>query len=148
VRALSRGPALTVIAVSSPAKSGLEVLRQIRGHSLQPIMLLADHQNGRASDAERVLAVELGAGDYLEKPGLFGELIARIRAILRRSGIGVSAFGHLLKAGDLELDKLKRTVKRGGVEILLTVSEFDLIELLIRRTGQTVAREEVAQTIF
>lgn len=145
VRALSGEQALTIIAVASPIRSGLEVLRQIRQRSLHPVMLLA---NGGASDAERILAFELGADDYLEQPCLFEELIARIRAILRRSSSGVSSFGHLLKVNDLELDKLKRTVRKDGEEITLTTSEFDLLELLMKRAGQTVSREEVAQTIF
>ena len=143
VRALSGEQALTIVAVASPVKSGLEVLRQIRQHSLHPVMLLA---NG--GGAERVLAFELGADDYLEQPCLPEELTARIRAILRRSGGGVSAFGHLLKANDLELDKLKRAVRQNGEEVTLTTSEFDLLELLMKRAGQTVSREEVAQTIF
>lgn len=144
-RALAGEQSLTIVAVASPVRSGLEVLRQVRQRSLQPVMLLA---NGGASDAERILAFELGADDYLEQPCLFGELLARIRAILRRSGGGVSAFGHLLKVHDLELDKLKRTVRRDGEEVTLTTSEFDLLELLMKRAGQPISREEVAQTIF
>ena len=121
------------------------MLRQIRQRSLQPVVLLA---NGSISGAERVLAFELGADDYLEQPCLFEELTARIRAILRRSSGGISVFGHLLKVNDLELDKLKRTVRKDGEEIILTNSEFDLLELLMKRAGQPVSREEVAQTIF
>ena len=94
------------------------------------------------------MAFELGADDYLQQPYLFEELIARIRAILRRSGAGVSAFGHLLKVNNLELDRLKRRVREHGEEIALTASEFDLLELLMKRAGQTVSREEMAQTIF
>lgn len=148
VRALSGEHALTIIAVSPPVKSGLEVLRQIRQRSLQPVVLLTDRSGGGTNDAERLLAFELGADDYLEQPILHEELIARLRAVLRRGGIGVSAFGPLLKAGDLELDKLARTVKRGGVEIPLTISEFDLLDLLMRKAGQIVSREEMARTIF
>lgn len=145
VRALSSEQALTIVAVASPIKSGLEVLRQIRRQSLQPVILLA---NGGGSGAERILAFELGADDYLEQPCLFEELTARIRAILRRSSGGISAFGHLLKVNDLELDKLKRVIRLAGEEIVLTTSEFDLLELFMKRAGQSVSREEVAQTIF
>jgi two-component system response regulator CpxR len=145
VRALSGEQALTIVAVASPLKSGLEVLRNIRQRSLQPVVVLA---NGKGSGAERILAFELGADDYLEQPCLFEELTARIRAILRRSGGGVRAFGHLLKVNDLELDKLKRTVRQDGEEVTLTTSEFDLLELLMKRAGQPISREEVAQTIF
>lgn len=145
VRALACEPALTIVAIVSPVRSGMEVLRQIRQRSLQPVILLA---SGSSSGAERVLSFELGADDYLEQPCLFEELTARIRAILRRSSSGISAFGHLLKVNDLELDKLKRTVRQEGEEITLTNSEFDLLELLMKRAGQPVSREEVAQTIF
>lgn len=145
VRALAGEPSLTIVAVASPLKSGLEVLRQIRQRSLQPVMLLA---NGGGSGAERILAFELGADDYLEQTCLFEEMAARIRAILRRSSGGISAFGHLLKVHDLELDKLKRTVRQDGEEVILTTSEFDLLELLMKRAGQPISREEVAQTIF
>ena len=61
---------------------------------------------------------------------------------------GISAFGHLLKVNNLELDKLKRVVRQDGEEVTLTTSEFDLLELLMKRAGQPVSREEVAQTIF
>lgn len=146
-RAMSGEFALTILAVSS----GLETLRRIRQHSLQPVMLLAERcVNGaaNANDAERVLAFELGADDYLPQPYLPEELIARSRAILRRSSAGLSAFGHLLKVNDLELDKLKRQARRDGQQIVLTTSEFDLLELLMKRAGQPVSREEMAQTIF
>jgi len=146
-RALTEHYVLTIVAVSSSHAIGLEMLRRIRQRSLQPVMLLAGHQNS-ANDAERVLAFELGADDYLQQPYLFEELIARIRAILRRSGAGVSAFGHLLKVGNLELDRLKRRVRQHSEEISLTASEFDLLELLMKRAGQIVSREEIARTIF
>src|SRR5262249_37096779 len=64
---------------------------------------------------------------------------------MRRAGAGVSAFRHLLRAGALELDKLKRKVSKGGVEIEMTGAEFDLLELLLKRAGQVVSREEIAQ---
>jgi two-component system response regulator CpxR len=104
--------------------------------------------NSGGSGAERILAFELGADDYLEQPCLIEELTARIRAILRRSSGGISAFGHLLKVNDLELDKLKRSVRQNGRGVTLTTSEFDLLELLMKRVGQPVSREEVARTIF
>jgi two-component system response regulator CpxR len=144
-RALSNPHSLTIIAFVSPVKSRLEVLREIRRQSLQPVMVLA---NSGGSGAERILAFELGADDYLEQPCLIEELTARIRAILRRSSGGISAFGHLLKVNDLELDKLKRSVRQNGRGVTLTTSEFDLLELLMKRVGQPVSREEVARTIF
>ncbi|MBL8168428.1 MAG: response regulator transcription factor [Acidobacteria bacterium] len=123
---------------------GMEHLRRLRQRSLLPVLMISEALN----DAERILALELGADDYLHKPYLPQELLARIRAILRRTHAGVSAFRHLLKAGNLELDKLKRTVKQNGRELVLTAVEFDLLELLMRRVGQVVSREEIAHTIL
>ncbi len=152
-RALSENFALIILdASASPAGgiSGIESLRRIRQRSLAPVLMIFTSSAGLPglNDAERILALELGADDYLSKPYPPQELIARVRAILRRAGAGVSAFRHLLRAGDLELDKLKRKVSKGGVEIEMTAAEFDLLELLLARAGQVVAREEIAQLIL
>jgi two-component system response regulator CpxR len=146
-RALSGKFALVIIGASPTASSeinGIEALRRIRDRSLTPALMVSAELN----DAERILALELGADDYLSKPYLPQELIARVRAILRRAGAGVSAFGRLFRAGELELDKLKRKVNKGAVEIEMTTAEFDLLELLLRRAGQVVSREEIAQSIL
>lgn len=152
-RALSENFALIILdASASPAGGigGIESLRRIRQRSLAPVLMIFTSSAGLPglNDAERILALELGADDYLSKPYPPQELIARVRAILRRAGAGVSAFRHLLRAGDLELDKLKRKVSKGGVEIEMTAAEFDLLELLLARAGQVVAREEIAQLIL
>jgi DNA-binding response OmpR family regulator len=143
-----RGKFALVIIDASPwspdGVSGVELLRRIRQRSLLPMLIVSAEPN----DAERILALELGADDYLRKPYLPQELIARARAILRRASAGLSAFGHLLRAGELELDKLKRTVSQGGAEIALTAAEFDLLELLLRHVGQVVTREEIARLIL
>jgi two-component system response regulator CpxR len=137
-----------VILDSSPAAAsginGIESLRRIRQRSLAPVLMVSAELN----DAERILALELGADDYLSEPYLPQELIARVRAILRRAGAGVSVYRHLFRAGDLELDKMKRTVSKGGVEIEMTTAEFDLLELFLKRAGQVVSREEIAQLIL
>src|SRR5262245_45810859 len=115
-RALSENFALIILDASTGPDSGIngmESLRRIRHRSLAPILMVSAELN----DAERILALELGADDYLSRPYPPQELIARVRAILRRAGAGVSLYSHLFRAGDLELDKLKRTVSKGGVEI-------------------------------
>jgi DNA-binding response OmpR family regulator len=141
-RALSGEHALAIVGL--PDVRGLEVLRRLRQESLLPVLLLAE----RATESERILSFELGADDYLPVPFAPEELLARARAILRRTGAGVSAFGHLLKVNELELDRLKRTVKQNGARLTLTTSEFDLLEQLLKRAGQTVSREELAQAIL
>ena len=146
-RALSENFALVIIDASPAAASGIngiESLRRIRHRSLAPVLMVSAELN----DAERILALELGADDYLSKPYLSQELIARVRAILRRAGAGVSVYRHLFRADDLELDKMKRTVIKGGVEIEMTMAEFDLLELFLKRAGQVVSREEIAQLIL
>jgi DNA-binding response OmpR family regulator len=124
--------------------NAIELLRKVRQHSLIPVLIISDAGN----EAERVLALEFGADDYLHKPYSHQELVARVRAILRRTLVGVSAFRHLLKVRDFELDKLQRKVRRGGEEIALTSAEFDLLEMFLQRAGQTVTREEIAQSIL
>lgn len=124
--------------------SGIELLRRVRQRSLLPVLMISDKQ----SEAERVLALELGADDYVRKPYLPQELMARTRAILRRSSAGVSDFSHLLRAGNLELDRLRRKAFREKEEIRLTTVEFNLLDLLLKRSGQIVTREEIAQLIL
>jgi two-component system response regulator CpxR len=124
--------------------SGIELLRKIRQRSLLPVLIISNSQ----SEAEKVLALELGADDYLHKPYLSQELIARVRAIMRRTAASVSGFSHLLRVGNLELDRLKRKVKRDDQEITLTAAEFDLLDLLLKRVGRAVTREEIAQVIL
>lgn len=143
-RALSGDYALIVLEVSTAVLSGFEVLCQIRQQSLLPILMISSEP----IEAERILALELGADEYLPLPCLRPELLARIRAILRRSSVGASSFGHLLRVSGLELDKLKRTVTRSGEPITLTAAEFDLLVYLVHRSGKAVPREELAQAIL
>jgi two-component system response regulator CpxR len=124
--------------------SGIELLRKIRQRSLLPVLIISNDK----SETEKVLALELGADDYIHKPYLPQELIARVRAILRRSGAGVTGFSHLLRVGNLELDRLKRKVKKDEVEIALTTAEFELLDIFLKRVGHVVTREEIALVIL
>jgi len=137
---------LDALPLAASGINGIESLRRIRHCSLVPVLMVSAELN----DAERILALELGADDYLSKPHKLPaqELVARARAILRRAGAGVSAFRHLYRAGGLELDKLKRKVSIDGAEIEMTTAEFDLLELLLKRAGQVVAREDIARLIL
>jgi DNA-binding response OmpR family regulator len=146
-RAQSGGLVLAILDAAPllpGAINGIEALRQIRHRLLLPVLMIS----AEPSDAERILALELGADDYMPRPFLSQELTARVRSILRRSSAGVSAFRHLLQVGDLALNRMRRTVSQGGVEIALTAAEFDLLELLLKRVGQVVAREEIAQLVL
>lgn len=143
-QALSGSYHLVILDLPLDTLSGLEALRQIRQQSLVPILILSE----ASQETERILALEFGADDYLYKPVLLPELSARIRTILRRAHTGVSVFGNLVKAKSLELNCGTRRVKLHAEDIALTASEFELLEYLVKRAGQIVTREELAQQIF
>jgi two-component system, OmpR family, response regulator CpxR len=147
-RALSGEYALVVLDVMLPKVNGFEALSRIRSKSSLPVLMLT----ARGDDVDRIVGLEMGADDYLQKPFNPRELIARIRAILRRSR---SASGELMmgiperfSAGDVELDKGTRIVTRGGERLSLTTVEFDLLEALIRAAGRIVTREELVKSIL
>ena len=146
-RALSGEYSLVVLDVMLPGLNGFEALSRIRSKSSLPVLMLT----ARGDDVDRIVGLEMGADDYLQKPFNPRELIARIRAILRRYR---SASGELngspfrLAAGDVELDKGTRMVTRGGERLALTTVEFDLLEALLRVAGRIVTREELVKSIL
>lgn len=125
-----------------PGRSGLEVLSGLRGRGLTiPVLVLT----ARDSVDDRVLGLDAGADDYLIKPFAFAELVARLRALLRR---GRPEETHRLRLSDLELDTATRSVGRGGQRIELTAREFQLLEYLLRHQGQVVSREMLARDVW
>ena len=140
--ALSGDYDLVVLDVMLPKLDGWEVLRQIRlnGKHLPVLFLTA-----RDQVEDRVKGLEFGADDYLVKPFAFSELLARVRALLRR---GKAAEAEVLRVADLELDLLRRRVTRGGKRIDLTVKEFALLELLLRRQGEVLPRSLIASQVW
>ena len=143
-RALKAEHILVVLDVMLPGMNGFEVLRRLRaGTSRTPVLLLT----ARGEDVDRILGLELGADDYLPKPFNPRELVARIRAILRRTLNPAAAhIPSLLQAGDIELDTSTRMVRQSGVVVDLTSVEFNLLEVLMRFAGQVVPREKLADT--
>lgn len=143
-RALKAEHILVVLDVMLPGMNGFEVLKRLRATSRMPVLLLT----ARGEDVDRILGLELGADDYLPKPFNPRELVARIRAILRRTqGLG-DAKQPVLQAGGIELDPSTRTVRQGGVAVELTSVEFGLLEVLLRSAGQVVTREKLAATVL
>jgi len=143
-RALKAEHILLVLDVMLPGLNGFEVLRRLRATSRMPVLLLT----ARGEDVDRILGLELGADDYLPKPFNPRELVARIRAILRRTqGLG-DAKQPVLQAGGIELDTATRTVRQAGVPVELTSVEFGLLEVLLRSAGQVVTREKLAATVL
>jgi two-component system response regulator CpxR len=136
----ARPYALVVLDVMLPGIGGFEALRRIRAGSSIPVLMLT----ARGGDVDRIVGLELGADDYLPKPFNPRELVARIRAILRRTRTEAGPRERLL-VSDLELDPGAREVRRAGQKVELTTVEFDLLETLLRGAGQVVTRERLAQ---
>ncbi len=147
-RALSGDYALVVLDVMLPGLTGFDVLSQIRNKSNLPVLMLT----ARGDDVDRIVGLEMGADDYLPKPFNPRELIARVRAILRRTKSEADEISlaqpELLSVGDIEIDKGTRVVKRGGAPVALTAVEFELLEILLRSAGLIVTREELVKSIL
>ena len=145
-RALTNDHALVVLDVMLPGINGFDVLRRIRAKSGIPVLMLT----ARGDDVDRIVGLEIGADDYLSKPFNPRELVARIRAILRRTQTGELAPGarETLVVGDIEMDLATRTVRRGGEMIELTVVEYDLLEKLLRSAGQVARRDELVKEVL
>jgi two-component system response regulator CpxR len=143
-RALSGEHALVVLDVMLPGMNGLDVLRKLRASSTVPVLLLT----ARGQDVDRIVGLELGADDYLPKPFNPRELVARIRAILRRTR-GEAGERQMpqtsVRVGDVELNPATRTVLRGGEAVDLTAVEFNLLDVLLREAGRVVTRDELAK---
>jgi DNA-binding response OmpR family regulator len=133
---------LVVLDLMLPGRSGFEILAALRHRRLQtPVLVLT----ARDAVEDRVRGLDAGADDYLVKPFALPELLARIRALLRR---GRPSDVLRLKAGDLELDVLARRATRGDRVLELTVREFDLLEYLLRHQGHLVSREMLARDVW
>lgn len=125
-----------------PGRDGLEILRALRSRGLKtPVLVLT----ARDSLQDRVTGLDAGADDYLVKPFAFAELVARIRALVRRGRV---AEAPRLSAADLEMDLITRKVTRGGKPVELTLREFELLEYLMRLQGQVVSREALARDVW
>lgn len=148
-RALNGNYLLVVLDVMLPGMSGFDVLRRLRATSRIPVLLLT----ARGEDIDRIVGLEIGADDYLPKPFNPRELVARIRAVLRRTsadpkGVGTPRPPEILRIGDIELDPATRTVKHGGQPVDLTSVEFNLLEVLLREAGRVVTREELVSAVL
>ena len=131
-------PDLIVLDLNLPEMDGLEVCRALRRESDVPIIMLT----ARVEETDRLIGLELGADDYITKPFSPRELVARVRAVLRRVRGGVHQPG-LIRAGDLEIDLLGHRVTRAGEPIRLTRTEFNLLATLAQHPGQTLTRAQL-----
>lgn len=148
-RALSGEHSLVVLDVMLPRISGFEVLRRIRILSKIPVLMLT----ARGDEVDRIVGLEMGADDYLPKPFNPRELVARLRAIHRRTE-GISkdlddpSVDEVLAVGDLVLESRARIVRKEGTQIVVTAAEFSLLQELLRMAGRVVGREELTRKVL
>jgi DNA-binding response OmpR family regulator len=131
-----------LLDLTLPGRDGLEILKAVRERGIKtPVLVLT----ARDTLQDRVTGLDSGADDYLIKPFAFAELIARIRALVRRGRVAETP---RLAAGDLEVNLITRKVLRGGRAVDVTVREFELLEYLLRHQGQVVSRETLARDVW
>jgi len=137
-------PDLVLLDIGLPDGSGLDVCRELRASSSVPIIILS----ARGEEADRVVGLELGADDYVVKPFSAREVIARIRAVLRRSAAPAAAPAGPIEIGSVRLDPARRTVAFDGEDVELARKEFDLLALLMQEAGTVVPRERLIDEVW
>jgi DNA-binding response OmpR family regulator len=143
---LARHPVrLVVLDIGLPGIDGFEVCRRLRARTGVPILILS----ARDDEVDRVAGLEAGADDYVTKPFSPRELVARVKAILRRApGGGEAVGGGTLAAGDVELERASRTVTAGGEPVELTAREFDLLAALLSHPGVVLSRDRLLELVW
>jgi two-component system, OmpR family, response regulator RegX3 len=139
-----RDPDLVLLDLMLPDGSGFDVCRELRKRSQVPIIMLT----ARGEEADRVVGLELGADDYVVKPFSAREVVARIRAVLRRADAPEPADEVTLEVGDLRLDPAKHEVRHRGETLELSRKEFELLHLLMRNAGSVVTRERLIDEVW
>jgi DNA-binding response OmpR family regulator len=137
-------PDLIILDLMLPGLDGLEVCRALQRRGSVPIIMLT----ARDEEVDRVVGLELGADDYVTKPFSVRELMARVKAVLRRTASDDADIGAVRRVGLLEIDTLSRETWIGGTSLPLTQLEFDLLETLIRHAGQVLSRRQLLDQVW
>ncbi|MFN9474557.1 two-component system response regulator KdpE [Acidovorax sp.] len=146
----TRQPDLLVLDLGLPDGDGIDLIRDVRGWSAVPIIVLS----ARTDEADKINALDAGADDYLTKPFGTGELLARVRANLRRprvaNGNGLTADGTepAFQFGDVEVDRSARVVRRAGVEVHLTPTEYRMLTVLIANAGRVITQKQLLREVW
>jgi len=140
----TRSADLVLLDVMLPDGDGRDVLREIRSSSRVPVIMLT----ARGEEMDRIVGLELGADDYVAKPFSAAELIARIRAVLRRTSAPAPTDRSTLEVGDLTMSLDTRDVTMAGTPIQLTVKEFELLRMLMEEAGRVVRRTELMDEVW
>jgi len=141
--AIDNPPDLVILDLAMPGLSGFDVCRELRAWLAAPILVLSV----KGADADKIEALDLGADDYLTKPFSAGELLARIRALLRRAS-GQPASAPVITVEDLEIDVAQRRVRRAGRELDLTRTEFDILAYLARNADCVVTSKMILENVW
>ncbi len=146
----TRKPDLLVLDLGLPDGDGLDVIRDVRGWSAVPIIVLS----ARSDEADKIAALDAGADDYLTKPFGVGELLARVRANLRRpraaagDGSGAEEADPVFRFGEVEVDRQARLVRRGGAEVHLTPIEYRLLSVLMANAGRVLTHRQLLREVW
>jgi two-component system KDP operon response regulator KdpE len=141
-QARTEKPNIIILDVGLPDMDGIDVTRQLREWTQIPIIILSV----RGSEKDKIAALDLGADDYLTKPFVVGELLARVRAALRRAAPGGKT--PLFKKGELEIDLERRLVKVAGNEIQLTPNEYELLKVLVDNSGKVMTHKHLLNAVW
>lgn len=137
-------PDLVVLDLMLPKMDGFEVFRELRRHGPVPVIIVT----AKGEETERILGLELGADDYVTKPFSPRELVARVRAVLRRANRNGVSQGMTLRARSLSIDPNRRTLTVDGEPVELTAKEFDLLVFLARHPGQVFTRDQLLDQVW
>jgi two-component system, OmpR family, KDP operon response regulator KdpE len=144
-QAAARQPDLVLLDLGLPDRDGLEVIRGIRLWSQMPIVVLS----ARGQEKDKIAALDLGADDYVAKPFAVGELLARIRAALRRAApLAADGADTVIRFGTVQADFEKRVITVGGEEVHLTPNEYKLLQVLIKHAGRVVTQRQLLNEVW
>ena len=141
-KAATEKPDIVILDIGLPDVDGIEVTRSLREWTQIPIIILSV----RGSEKDKIIALDLGADDYLTKPFVVGELLARVRATLRRSL--KTASEPSFKTGELEIDLERRLVKVAGKELQLTPNEYELLKVLVENAGKVITHKHLLNAVW
>ena len=141
-RAADYNPDVVLLDLGLPDMDGLEVTRRLREWSSVPIVVLS----ARGQEKDKIAALDAGADDYLTKPFSGRELLARVRAVLRRTP--AASEPAVVRIGDIEIDRSARVVRRAGTEVRLTAKEYALFQLLVQHRGRVVTHRQILREIW
>jgi two-component system KDP operon response regulator KdpE len=140
----TRKPNLVILDLGLPDGDGVEFIRDLRKWSNMPVIVLS----ARLSEADKISALDAGADDYLTKPFGVGELLARVRAALRRQHQASSAGNEIVRFGEIEVDLSKRLVTKGGQMVHLTPTEYRLLSVLVQNAGKVVTNLHLLREVW